>query len=210
MLETQKKRSLRSLTGFLIILLIYTVLTLTAAFLYPKGFNPLTQTLGQLGDPLLNKSGAIFYKIGVCIVCGTTFFIDIALLIAPKQWLNSRGAPRRKILFYLTVTFMFLFTLFVLLTTFIPGSADYALNSLLTLLFLTSLELFFVSSALGIRRLKDHLIWVPSFGFAAVIINLLLVVASVVTGLSFFSWFIAILSWSYTAAFIYEFSNAHV
>lgn len=205
-MEAEKKRSLRSLKGFLIILLTYVVLGVTASAYYPKAFSPLTNTLAQLGDPRLNPSGAIFYDIGVFAVCGSTFFISILLLIVPKQWLTSRGATRR-VFFYLTVSFMLLFTSFFLLTTLVPSSSNYSLNSLFTLFFLACLELFVVFSAAGIRRLKDHVPWVPTFGFAVAIINFLLVVASSVTGLSIFSWIMAVASWSYTVTFLYEFSS---
>jgi hypothetical protein len=205
---TQKKRSLRALKGFMFILLIYAILVITAASFYPKSFSPLTNTLPQLGDGTLNPEGAIFYNVGVYIVSGSTFFIAIALLVAPKQWLEARGAPTRKVLFYFIVSFMLLFTLFSLLTTLITSGTDYAANSLFTLLFLMCLELFAASSALGIRRLHEHLPWVPAFGFAVAVLNLVLVGASVATGLAIFSWGLAILTWSYMVAFIYEFSNA--
>lgn len=111
MLETEKKRSLSSLKGFVSILLIYVTLAVTSAFFYPKSFSPLTNTLAQLGDPKLNPTGAIFFDIGVFVICDSTFFITFALLIMPKHWLTSRGAARKR-LFYITVSLMFLFTLF--------------------------------------------------------------------------------------------------
>lgn len=208
MASAQQKRSLFALKGFVFILLIYAILAIAASSFYPQGFSPLSNTLPQLGDTALNPEGAIFYNVGVYVVCGSTFFITVALLIAPKNWLDTRGATKRKVLFYFTVLFMFLFTLFFLLTTLIPSSTDYAANSLFTLLFLTCLELFVVSSAVGIRRLNEHLPWVPAFGFAVAVLNLLLVGASIVTELPIFSWCLAILTWSYTVAFIYEFSGA--
>jgi hypothetical protein len=173
-LEAEKKRSLRSLKGFVII---------------------------------LNPSGAVFYNIGVLIICGSTFFIVFALLIAPKNWLTPRGGKKRTI-FYLTLSFMFLFTLFFLLTVFIPSSTNYGVNSLFTLFFLACLELFVACSAVGIRRLSAHVPWIPQFGFAVLAVNLLLILASIMTALSIFSWIIAFLSWSYTVACLYEFSSA--
>lgn len=207
MLEAKQKRSFHALSGFAIIVLIYAALAVTAAFFYPKGFNPLTNTLTQLGDPEFNPAGAIFYNIGVFAICGMTVFIVIALLIAPKQWLTSRGATRKR-LFYLTLTFMFLFALFYVITILVPSSVDYGFNSLFTLLFLACLELFIACSSIGIRRLKEYVPWIPPFGFAVAILNLLLVLASALTRFAIFSWITAFLSWSYMAAFIYEFSAA--
>jgi len=204
-LEDKKKRSLRGLKGFVVILLIYVVLAVVSAVFYPKGFSPLTNTLPQLGDPALNPAGAILYNIGVYVICGSTFFIVVALLATPKQWLTSRGAKRMN-LFYFTLASMFLFTLFYVLTALALASKNYGLNGLFTLLFLSFLELFVACSAAGIRRLNDYVHWVPLFGFAVAILIPLLVVASAVYGFSLFSWLIAVLSWSYMVAFLYEFS----
>ncbi|MGA2680256.1 MAG: hypothetical protein ABSF44_00465 [Candidatus Bathyarchaeia archaeon] len=206
MIEARKERSVRSLTGLIIMLLIYAALALTAFSFYPKGFSPLNNTLAQLGDPKLNPSGAIFYNAGVLVVCSMTIFVAIMLLVLPKQWVSSRGAHPRLVLFYLTVSFMLLFSFFYVLTALFPSGADGGLNSLFTLIFLVSLELFIVSSAAGIRRLKDHVHWIPTFGFAAAAIIFLLVLTSAVTGVTIFSWIIGVTSWSYTLAFLYEFS----
>ena len=200
------QRSPRAFSGFIATLAVYVALLLAAYALYPKGFSPIDNTLAQLGDPILNPLGAIFYDAGVILVCGSTLFIAAALLVAPKQWLTSRSKTKRRRIFYVTVSFMLLFAAFYLLSTLLPSSINYDFNQLLTLLFLATLELFIVFSAVGIRRLRDHLPWVPPFGFAVAAANLLLVVASAVFGFPIFGWAIAVLSWSYTAAYIYEFS----
>ena len=205
LLQAKNMRSMHALRIFGIVLLIYAVLAAAAAVLFPSGFNPLTNTLQQLGNSELNPSGAILYNIGVFVICGMTLLMVIILLVSPKQWLTSRGAKRR-VLFYFTLAFMFLFTLFYVVATLVPSSSDYGLNSLLTLLFIVFFELFVVCSALGIRRLKDYVAWIPRFGFAVAVINLLLVVASAVSGFSLFSWILSVLSWSYMVAFFYEFS----
>ena len=206
-LEDKKKRSLRALKGFLVILLIYVVLAVVSAIFYPKGFSPLINTLPQLGDPKLNPAGAILYNIGVYVICGSTFFIVVALLVTPKQWLTSRGAKRMN-QFYFILACMFLFTLFYVFTTLTPASKNYGLNGLFTLLFISFLELFVAFSAAGIRRLNDYVHWVPPFGFAVAALLPLLVVSSAIYGFTLFSWVIAVLSWSYMVAFLYEFSAA--
>jgi hypothetical protein len=200
-----KKRSIRSLTGLAIMLLVYVALAVTAFSFYPKGFSPLTNTLAQLGDPKLNPSGAIFYEAGVFVVSAMTIFVAIMLLVLPKQWIASRGTHPKLVLFYLTSCFMLLFSFFYLLTALFP-SADNGLNELFSLIFLVSLELFIVFSAVGIRRLRGHVGWIPNFGFAAAILVFFFVLASATTGATIFSWIIGITSWSYTLAFLYEFS----
>ena len=106
----------------------------------------------------------------------------------------------------MTSVCMLTFTVFYVLTTFVPAGKDEALNSLFSLVFLASLELFIVFSSAGIRKLKEHVSWIPGFGFAVALANFLLVMASAVTAWSIFSWVITVLSWSYTVAFLYEFS----
>ena len=200
-----QNRSFRALKGFLVIVLIYAALTAVSCIFYPKGFSPLTNTLAQLGDPQFNPSGAIYYNIGACLICGSTFFTVAALLITPKQWLTARGAKRKRI-FYLTLTFMFLFALLYVLLILVPSSANHGFNSMLTLLFIACLELYITSSAVGTRKLNEHIPWVPWFGFTVAILILLLVTASAITGFSIFGWIVSALSWSYTVAFLYEFS----
>jgi len=207
LLEAKNKRSMHALRIFWIVLLIYAVLAAVAAVSFPNGFNPLINTLQQLGNPELNPSGAILYNIGVFVICGMTLLMVIILLVSPKQWLTSRGAKRR-VLFYFTMAFMLLFTFFYVLATLVPSSLDYGLNSLLTLLFIAFFELFTVCSALGIKRLKDYVPWIPRFGLAVALINLLLVVVSAILGFSLFGWIVSVLSWSYMVAFFYEFSAA--
>jgi hypothetical protein len=204
-LEGKPKRSFRALRGFVIIVLTYAVLAVAAAFFYPNGFSPLTNTLAQLGDSKFNPTGAIFYNVGVLLVSGSTVFIAALLLILPKQWLTPRGGSRRT-LFYLSASFMVLFSFFFLLTALVPNGVNEALNGLFSLIFLVCLELFIVFSSLGVRRMKDHIRWLPAFGFTVAIANLLLVVASAVTGYPIFSWVLSVTTWSYMLAFIYEFS----
>jgi hypothetical protein len=204
-LEAEKKRSLKSLTGFLIILLIYLVLAATAAFLYPKGFNPLTNTLGQLGNPTLNPSGAIFYNIGIFIVSCPIFLIAILVLSFGKEW-KAKFGIKNKLMFHSVVGFMVLFALLNILTAVFPAGTNDTANSLYTLLFFISFEFFVVLSALGIRNVKDRVDWVPKLGFAVATINLGLVIISAVSGVSTVSWILAILSWSYMLAFVYQFS----
>ncbi len=203
--EAKAKRSFRVFGGLGVIMTIYVILAVTAALFYPNGYSPLTKTLSQLGNSKFNPAGAIFYNAGVFLVSGSTIFLATALLILPKQWLTPRGGSRRT-MFYLSVSAMVLFGLFLFLTALFPADANDALNVLFTLVFLVCLELFVVFSSLGIRRMKDHILWLPPFGFFVSIANLLFVAAFVVMGYAIFSWVSSIITWSYMLAFVYEFS----
>jgi len=203
--EVKARRSFRVFRGLGVILTIYVILAVTAALFYPNGYSPLTKTLSQLGNSKFNPAGAIFYNAGVFLVSGSTIFLATVLLILPKQWLTPRGGSRRT-MFYLSISAMLLFGLFLFLTALFTPDANDALNVLFTLVFLVCLELFIVFSSLGIRRMKDHILWLPPFGFIVSIANLLFVVAFVVMGYAIFSWVSSIITWSYMLAFFYEFS----
>ena len=204
MQEAKAKRSFRALRGLGVILTIYVTLAVTAALFYPNGFSPLTNTLSQLGNSKSNPTGAIFYNAGVLLVSGSTIFIATVLLILPKQWLTPRAGSRRT-MFYLSTSFMVLFSLFLFLTALVPAGVNDALNGLFSLVFLVCLELFVVFSSLGVRRMKDHISWLPAFGFIVAVANILFIIASVME-YAIFSWVLSITTWSYMLAFIYEFS----
>jgi len=138
------------------------------------------------------------------LVSASTIFIATVLLILPKQWLTPRAGSRRT-MFYLSTSFMVLFSLFLFLTALVPAGVNDALNGLFSLVFLVCLELFVVFSSLGVRRMKDHISWLPAFGFIVAVANILFIIASVME-YAIFSWVLSITTWSYMLAFIYEFS----
>jgi hypothetical protein len=52
-----------SISGILAVL-AYITLVFVAYLRYPAAYSPLASALSQLGDPLLNPSGAVFYNVG--------------------------------------------------------------------------------------------------------------------------------------------------
>jgi hypothetical membrane protein len=75
-LEIKKKRSLRSFSSFIIIVLTYLILIVISFLFYPQTFSPLNDTLGQLGNPKLNPTGAIFHNVGIVIVSSPLVLSD--------------------------------------------------------------------------------------------------------------------------------------
>lgn len=136
-----KKRSIRSLSGFGLILLIYIILGLIALSFYPKGFSPLTNTLSQLGNPNLNPSGAIFYNVGIVVVSFPIFLAAILLLFFGKAWKASFDV-KRKLVFYLIVAFMVLLAFFNILTAIVPAGTNDEANSFYTLVFFIFFDCF--------------------------------------------------------------------
>jgi hypothetical protein len=205
-LKPIKKRSLRSFAGFIVIVSLYIGFLLTASVLYPVNFNPLTDTLSQLGNPKLNPSGAIFYNIGVFMICFPLFLSALWLLFHPKRLLLSDNSRRRSLL-YLTLGCMIVFTFFDMLMALIPTGINDALNSLFALVFLISFELFVLFSTMGIRNREDHVRLIPLVGYVVAILNFVLLLLSILTHLPIVSWLIAVNAWSYMTAFVYEFSS---
>ncbi len=69
---------------------IYAVFTTIAFVKYPNAYSPLTNWLNDLGNPLANQSGAIFYNLG-CILSG---LILIAFYLGLRDWANGSKSLR--------------------------------------------------------------------------------------------------------------------
>ena len=198
-----KKEFLRLFSGFLTIIVIYVILVLIAFSYYPKDFSPPTNTLAQLGNPKLNPSGALFYNIGVFVISSPAFLIIALTMVFAGKWRASLN-PRRKIVLYSTLIFMFLFSIFNIMTAIVPSSSNDTINRLFSLFFFITFELFIVFSAFGIQKTKDHIGWIPFLGFAAALLNILLFLGVIIAHLTVANWLITATSWSYMTAFIYE------
>ena len=60
---------------------LYILFTAISFFYYPTAYSPLTNWLSDLGNPLQNPSGAIYYKIGgVNKLCSRLIFCRNVLM----------------------------------------------------------------------------------------------------------------------------------
>ncbi len=61
--------------------IVYALMTAAAYFMYPTSFDPLHNWLSDLGNPIANPKGAIFYDLG-CIMTATLLaFFNVGLRI---------------------------------------------------------------------------------------------------------------------------------
>jgi uncharacterized protein YggT (Ycf19 family) len=192
----------QSLIGFGVLLLVYVILVFVALLYYPEPFSPLNKTLAQLGNPIVNPSGAIAYNIGIIVTSlPIVLIVTHSLTIGRKTM--AKTFQKGNIYFYLTSTFFLLFAIFNILTAFIPLGNDDNLSALFSLFSFITFQLFTTISAAGIRGNANHTRWIPSMGFAVVLINILLF-GMLYAGLVFSSLIMTVLFWAYILAFIYE------
>ena len=64
---------------------IYVIFTAVALSKYPNAYSPVTNWLSDLGNPLVNQSGALFYNLG----CILTSLVLIAFYIGLRSWNNN-------------------------------------------------------------------------------------------------------------------------
>jgi hypothetical membrane protein len=76
-------------------IIIYVTLALIAFLKYPLPYSPLTNWLSDLGNPISNPSGAIFYRLG-CTLSGL-----VLALFYLKLGIWNTGSKRTRV--FLTV-----------------------------------------------------------------------------------------------------------
>ncbi len=184
-------------------LVIYIVLVVISFLSYPEPFDPFVKTIAQLGNPIINPSGALAYNLAIIITnLPIVLIVGFSLTIWKRKY--SETFQRGRFYFYITATFFLLSGVFGMLGAIIPLGINDSLNGIFSIAFFISFQLFVVTSAIGIRGNLNHTNWIPEMGFLVVITNTALFASVLITG-----YFVAILpatvlSWAYVLAFIYE------
>jgi hypothetical protein len=187
-------------------MLVYIVLVLVAFFSYPKNFSPINYTMYELGNPVTNPSGAIFYNAGAFVAVAPVLILVGLILIGGRKQAASYPTSG-KVGFYSMVVSLLVFCIFSLITVFVPIGVNNGLNSLCALISFVAFMFFVAFSALGIRMYPaGNVRWVSSMGFAVIAINLILFVL-LLAGLVIANWAIVVICWSYIIAFIYDVAN---
>ncbi len=199
--EKKQQRALHSLALFVPLIAIYVALCFVAYILYPAAFSPLNALVEELGNPITNPSGVIYYNLGVLIVNVPVFFL-VGLQFASAKKLTASYDKVGKVTFYLTGIFLALFCMFSILSLLVPLGVDNELNSLTGTLLVITYELFVTSFVVGIRRETGHVRWEPTLGVAVFALNLVLF-ALMTAGFPIAEWVMYVLCWGYIVAFLY-------
>jgi hypothetical membrane protein len=78
------RRLFISVTGFTAFG-IYVIFTALSMSKYPDIYSPFTNWLSDLGNPLVNPSGALIYNLG----CVLTSLVLVAFFIGLRSWVNA-------------------------------------------------------------------------------------------------------------------------
>jgi hypothetical membrane protein len=77
------RRMLVIITGFAAFT-IYVVFTALAFSKYPDAYSPVKNWLSDLGNPLINQSGALLYNLG-CVLTSIVLIFFVIFLSSGKQ-----------------------------------------------------------------------------------------------------------------------------
>jgi hypothetical protein len=125
---------------------IYLILTLVAFLKYPGAYDPLTNWLSDLGNPIANPSGAIFYRLG-CILSGLAL-----VLFYLKLGIWSTGSKKtRRFLTASQCTGVFS-AVCLIITGIFPLGTSTEIHSLWSMLLYISLGFFLTFSATALMR----------------------------------------------------------
>lgn len=201
-MDPKTKRALNSLAIFLPTIAAYAVCCLVAYLLYPTSFDPNMSLVEELGNPIANPTGAIYYNLGMLIV-NIPVFILVGLQMATGKKLTAAYDKVGKISFYLTGVFLVLFVSFSALSLLAPMGVDSELNGLLGNLMLLAYELFVASYIVGVMRERGHVRWEPALGIAVIAANIALF-GLMMVGFPIAEWAMYVLCWAYIVVFLYE------
>ncbi len=151
-------------TGFMATA-IYLVFTLVAFFYYPLAFSPFANWLSDLGNPIINPSGAFLYNLG-CVLTGLCL---ILFSIGLEAW--NTGDRKRRTLLTITQSAGIISSLFLIVSAFFPLGAQTLIHSISGKghIFFAG---FFLSFSATILRSRPHSMhWLSSFGFLAALVN---------------------------------------
>jgi hypothetical protein len=144
---------------------LYIVFTAISFFYYPTAYSPLTNWLSDLGNPLQNPSGAVYYKIGGVL----TSSVLILFFAGMYSW---RAKDKRTNFFvWASIVSGVLLAVSFMVTAIFPLGVATAIHSFFSIFRFVFTGFFEVFSACAIRRMPDHLRWLPPFGIALAMIN---------------------------------------
>ncbi len=157
---------LATITGMLIIIL-FCIFTLASAARYPGPFSPANNWLSDLGTPLKNPDGNVYFNVG-CILTGMCMVVMAAGL---GIW-NVEGG-RKKLLMTLGRLSLVVSALgLILVGIFTEGTS---LHGIMSLIFFLMLVVFLalVSAALWGRR--DYSQWSGYYAILVIALNVLFI-----------------------------------
>jgi hypothetical protein len=137
---------------------LYLVFALVAFLKYQGPYGPLTNWLSDLGDPIDNPSGAIFYRLG-CMLSGIAL-----VLFYVKLGIWNTGSRRTRVLLAVAQCAGVFSAISLIFTAIFPLGTSTAIHSLWSMMLFISLGFFLTFSATALIR---HTAFKKAFGYYA-------------------------------------------
>ena len=144
---------------------VYLAFAVTAYLLYPEAYGPLRNWLSDLGNPIENPSGAVFYRLG----CGLTAVCLLAFYAGLSQW--NTGDRKMKILLVVAQTAGVFSALALILTAVFPLGTQTNMHRYWSMVHFVLLGFFLTFSATALLRHPTFARWVAYYGFLTAACN---------------------------------------
>lgn len=152
------------LTGFLATA-VYLICSTVAFFYFPLAYSPFTNWLSDLGNPLINPSGAIFYNLGVILTGLSLIFFSLGVEI----W--NTGDRKMKIQVRLAQVTGILAFIALIISAFFPLGTHTVIHSISGKAHIFFVGFFLICSAIILLRQPGAPKWLAYFGILAAVIN---------------------------------------
>ncbi len=144
---------------------IYLICTTFAFFNYPEQYSPFANWLSDLGNPIINPTGAFFYNMG-CVIAGLCI---IFFSLGFEIW--AGGDKRRRIILTIAQVTGIISSLCLIVSAFFPLGAQTLIHSISGKAHIFFAGFFLTFSATFILRHISMSKWLAYFGFLAALIN---------------------------------------
>jgi hypothetical protein len=125
---------------------VYLIFAFIAFLKYPSPYSPLTNWLSDLGNPLANPSGAVFYRLG-CALAGAALIIFYV-----KLGIWNAGARRTRVLLTIAQCAGVFSAVSLIVTALFPLGTSTAVHSLWSMMLYVSLGFFLTFSATAFMK----------------------------------------------------------
>jgi hypothetical protein len=155
----------RIATAGIVAISVYLIFAVVSYLLYPGAYNPIDNWLSDLGNPLVNPYGAIFYRLGCA-------FAAIALIVFYVELRKLNNGSKRMAVLLLIAQITGVFSSVALIITGIfPLGTDRSIHSVSSIILYIGLAFFELFSAIVFIRYTRYPKWIAYFGFAAYVVN---------------------------------------
>jgi hypothetical protein len=125
---------------------VYLLFALVAFLEYPGAYGPLTNWLSDLGNPLDNPSGAIFYRLG-CMLSGAAL-----VLFHLKLGIWNTGSKKTRVILNVAQCMGVFSAVCLIITGMFPLGTSTGIHSLWSMMLYISLGFFLTFSATALMK----------------------------------------------------------